>query len=206
MRKQIFATLAVVGTIAATLAVISNKNMNAPSTNFLQDSNWLDEQFARYISRYGKSYGTKEEYLYRRSLFEKQLEIVSAANSRNDVTYRVGLNQFSDLSDQEFSSRYLGDSGKEEPDAPLTNNIKLAQAPVISPIDWREKGVVGAVKDQGHCGSCWSFSTAGPVEENYAIKYGKQIVLSEQQLVDCSWDYGNNGCNGGLFAQGYQYV
>lgn len=62
------------------------------------------------------------------------------------------------------------------------------------------------MKDQGSCGSCWSFSTVGPIEEHYAIKYGKQIVLAEQQLVECSWAYGNNGCSGGLFANGYAYV
>jgi C1A family cysteine protease len=65
---------------------------------------------------------------------------------------------------------------------------------------------VGPVKNQGPCGSCWSFSTAGPIEEHYTIKYGQQLVFAEQQLVDCSFPYGNNGCDGGLFANGYAYV
>jgi C1A family cysteine protease len=67
-------------------------------------------------------------------------------------------------------------------------------------------GVVGPVKNQAKCGSCWSFSTTGPIEEHYAIKYNRSVVLAEQQLVDCSWAYGNNGCNGGLYANGYAYV
>lgn len=176
MRKQIFATLAVVGTVALTLAVYSQSSPSA-STNFLQEFDQIDEEFARYIARFGKTYGTKEEYMFRRSIFEKQLELVGELNSRNGASFRVGLNKFSDLSDQEFTS-YLGDDGSEEPEQDPTSR-KLSQPSLVSPIDWREKGAVGAVKDQGHCGSCWSFSTAGPVEEHYAIKYGKQIVLSE---------------------------
>lgn len=132
--------------------------------------------------------------------------MVTEKNARNGVSYTVGLNKFSDLTDNEFE-RYLGDSGEAEDYSLHENNTQgpLMQADV-QPIDWRTKGVVGPVKDQGHCGSCWSFSTAGPIEEHYAIKYGKQVVLAEQQLVDCSWPYGNNGCNGGLFANGYAYV
>lgn len=65
---------------------------------------------------------------------------------------------------------------------------------------------MGPIKNQGSCGSCWSFSTNGPIEEHYMKKYGQAIVLSEQQLVDCSWPYGNNGCEGGLFANGYAYA
>jgi C1A family cysteine protease len=108
------------------------------------------------------------------------------------------LNKFSDLTKEEFESRYLGDSGVPE-DAQPADSTLLEQGQ-FTPIDWRTKNVVGPVKDQGHCGSCWSFSTVGPTEEHYAIKYGRQVVLSEQQLVDCSWAYDNNGCNGGLFA------
>ena len=116
------------------------------------------------------------------------------------------MNAFSDLTTEEFSSMFLGDNGAEEvyPEGEV-RHIEQAIA-AVTPIDWRDKGVVGPVKNQGKCGSCWSFSTAGPIEEHYAIKYNKSVVLAEQQLVDCSWAYGNNGCNGGLFANGYAYV
>jgi len=116
------------------------------------------------------------------------------------------LNQFSDLTQEEFST-YLGDSGKPEAEETehSTEGALKQKMPTV-PIDWRTKGVIGAVKDQGKCGSCWSFSTVGPIEEHYAIKYNKSIILAEQQLVDCSWPYGNNGCGGGLFANGYGYV
>ena len=180
------------------------------STGFLRsqfNKDGIDQLFNLYLARYSKSYSTKEEYLQRRAVFERQFNLVQEHNAQNGVSYTLGLNKFSDLTTEEFERNYLGDSGAPE-DESADDSIpapKLSQQQVF-PIDWRTKGAVGPVKDQGHCGSCWSFSTAGPIEEHYAIKYGKQVVLAEQQLVECSWAFGNNGCNGGLFANGYAYV
>jgi len=81
-------------------------------------------------------------------------------------------------------------SGKELPDS----------------IDWRQRGVITPVKNQGECGSCWTFSTTGCLESHHALKTGNLISLSEQQLVDCAQAFNNHGCEGGLPSQAFEYI
>jgi len=204
MRKEIFLSLSAVAGCAALFALFQTPTNNGG--NFLQVIDPIDSVFARYLAKHGKSYSTKEEYERRKEIFARQLKTVTDHNSQNGASYLLGMNMFSDLTTEEFTSTYLGDNGSEEvyPEEEVRQVKQSVDA--VSPIDWRNMGIVGPVKNQGKCGSCWSFSTAGPIEEHYAIKYNKSVVLAEQQLVDCSWAYGNNGCNGGLFANGYAYV
>jgi len=83
--------------------------------------------------------------------------------------------------------------------------MKPAEAP--DAIDWREKiGRNWHVKNQGHCGSCWTFSTVGALEAHYALQHGKLANFSEQQLVDCAGAFNNHGCNGGLPSQAFEYI
>jgi C1A family cysteine protease len=87
--------------------------------------------------------------------------------------------------------------------------IPESNEPVANSIDWRSSGKVQKIKDQGQCGSCWSFSTTGALEGAYAIKTGNLESFSEQQLVDCdtlSNGGRDHGCNGGLMDGAFQYA
>jgi cathepsin H len=72
--------------------------------------------------------------------------------------------------------------------------------------DWREEGMVSPVKNQGKCGSCWTFSSTGCLESHLKIKHGKLVLLSEQNLLDCAQAFDNHGCNGGLPSHAFEFV
>jgi len=115
----------------------------------------------------------------------------------------VGLTSFTDMSFDEFKSKMLMAPQKC---SATVGNYRPTGRDNPTAIDWRNKGVVTPVKDQGNCGSCWTFSTTGCLESHHAITTGKLVSLSEQQLVDCARKFNNFGCNGGLPSQAFEYI
>ncbi|MQM20318.1 hypothetical protein Taro_053336 [Colocasia esculenta] len=121
---------------------------------------------------------------------------------------------FADMTWEEFQAHHLG--AAQNCSATLKGNHRLTDEELpnmvdgfmVSPLqrDWREVGIVSPVKNQGRCGSCWTFSTTGALEAAYAQLTGKNISLSEQQLVDCASAFNNFGCSGGLPSQAFEYV
>eukprot|EP01006_Ploeotia_vitrea_P047444 TRINITY_DN67127_c1_g2_i2.p1 TRINITY_DN67127_c1_g2~~TRINITY_DN67127_c1_g2_i2.p1 ORF type:complete len:173 (-),score=16.35 TRINITY_DN67127_c1_g2_i2:277-795(-) len=108
-----------------------------------------------------------------------------------------------DITQYEFTSRHMGLNVQSSYRTP--NEIVPVSTDAQS-INWKDKGVVSRVKDQGACGSCWAFSATGNMEAVHTIATGESVEYSEQQLVDCSGSYGNMGCNGGLMDFAFQYV
>jgi len=117
------------------------------------------------------------------------------------------LNQFADLMSHEFADLMNGYRHEQKvrgagaTHLPLIKEIQLPES-----MDWRTKGAVTPVKDQGQCGSCWAFSSTGSLEGQHFRKTGKLVSLSEQNLVDCSTSFGNDGCDGGLMDDAFKYV
>ena len=162
--------------------------------------------FKDYITKYNKSYSSSE-FLYRYNIFQENLDKISQHNSENHH-WKMGINQFTDWTPTEFNF-YKSDFKHH-----WLNNINQLKTWTIQILpndlpddwDWVEKGAVTNVKNQGQCGSCWSFSSTGALEGANFIKNKKLISLSEQELVDCSQSFGNMGCNGGLMNNAFKYV
>ena len=167
------------------------------------ETNVANPRFSLFKEKFDRKYSTPEEELYRRSIFEAKLAKIEAHNAKN-LSWKKGINQFSDMTFEEFKSFYLSKI--------VLDNSASINTPQVQPKagkkDWREEGVVSRVKNQASCGSCWAFSTTGAMEAAWAIKNkGKEALeFSEQELVDCSTEQGNEGCNGGLMDLAYKYI
>jgi cathepsin L len=165
----------------------------------------LGAQFSQWMSTHGKSYA-HDEFQYRFQIWKQNNKFINDFNAQNR-TFTVGMNQFGDLNVQEFSKIYNGFQGAKAL-AKHTNDHVETSLPPSAPtsIDWRTKGLVTGIKNQGQCGSCWAFSTVASTEGQHAKVTGSLVGLSEQQLVDCSGSYGNQGCDGGLMDDAFQYI
>ncbi|XP_076593393.1 pro-cathepsin H-like [Chaetodon auriga] len=162
-----------------------------------------ERQFKEWMSQHNKVYDT-EEFYHRLHVFTENKRTVDHHNSGNH-SFTMGLNQFSDMTFEEFRKLFLL---KKPQNCSVTKGGHVSRTgPYPESVDWRMKGnFVTPVKNQGHCGSCWTFSTTGCLESVTAIATGKLIPLSEQQLIDCAKDFNNHGCFGGLPSQAFEYI
>jgi len=159
--------------------------------------------FANWMHEHGKSY-TADEFQSRFSIFKNNMDYVRDWNAAGSATV-LGLTHFADLSNEEYQRIYLGThfDGTER----LQNALPFtATGPLADTVNWVNKGAVTPIKNQGQCGSCWSFSTTGSTEGAHFLSKGNLVSLSEQNLMDCSKSYGNNGCNGGLMDDAFKYI
>ncbi|KAK5823970.1 cysteine proteinase mucunain-like [Gossypium arboreum] len=175
-------------------------------------SSWrtFDEVMAMYedwLVKHGKVYNGLGEKEKRFQIFKDNLRFIDEHNSEETHSFKLGLNQFADLTNEEYRFTYLG---VKKPNKKVSKRSDryvqlLGQAALPDSVDWRTKGAVAPVKDQGSCGSCWAFSTIAAVEGINKIITGDLIVLSEQELVDCDTSY-NEGCNGGLMDYAFEFI
>jgi C1A family cysteine protease len=149
-------------------------------------------EFIQWVQSYNKLY-SNDELFDRYNTFKFNFDLINEHNAGNS-SFKLGLNEFSDMTNDEFMNTMTGRWYDQSNEARETVEV-LGDVP--NDVDWRSKNIVNAVKNQGQCGSCWAFSATGAVEGFHAQKTGKLLSLSEQQIVDCCHDQGSSGCNGG---------
>ncbi|KAL3287775.1 hypothetical protein HHI36_002237 [Cryptolaemus montrouzieri] len=166
----------------------------------------VDYEFGKFKHKHNKDYSSEKEHALRREIFRQNIRYIHSVN-RQGRGYSLGVNHLSDKTDLElkalrgklYTPGYNG--GKPFP------YKSLGRAKLPESFDWRIYGAVTPVKDQSICGSCWSFGTVGSIEGAYFLKNGGKLVrLSQQALIDCSWGFGNNGCDGGEDFRVYQWM
>ncbi|XP_064390252.1 pro-cathepsin H-like [Halichondria panicea] len=158
--------------------------------------------FSSWEVQYGKLYSSEQERQLRLKIFIENLDYIHHHNKQGH-SYELEANLFADLTFPEFRASYLMEP--QNCSATTGQQLKTADPPPKA-IDWRDKGAVTPVKNQGQCGSCWTFSTTGCLESHHFLKTDKLVSLSEQQLVDCAQAFNNNGCGGGLPSQAFEYI
>lgn len=173
---------------------------------FLNDNKPIvlnNTEFSVYKSKFNKKYITEADISYRRMVYNTNMAYIRKQNAKGK-THTLGETPFSDMTFEEFKSKYLMKEPVSNPDIGLLEADTGFRSPAN--INWRTAGVVSQVKDQGQCGSCWAFSAIGSLESATAIKNKNLIEFSEQELIDCSKKYHNNGCNGGMPTYAFDYI
>ncbi|KAF5916192.1 hypothetical protein HPG69_010551 [Diceros bicornis minor] len=168
----------------------------------------LDTQWELWKKTYRKQYNSKVDEISRRLIWEKNLKHISIHNLEASLgvhTYELAMNHLGDMTSEEVVQKM---TGLKVPPSHSRSNDTLylpdweGRAP--DSIDYRKKGYVTPVKNQGQCGSCWAFSSVGALEGQLKKKTGKLLNLSPQNLVDCVSE--NDGCGGGYMTNAFQYV
>jgi len=166
----------------------------------------IAKEFEEFVTKFEKTYSTAAEKAARFATFAKNFARIEAHNAE-DKSFKLGINEFADMEPEEFAASHFGLKEASRPwsGLPYLGRDPYSGSALPSAVDWVSKGAVTDPKNQGKCGSCWSFSTTGALEGAWQIATGKLVSLSEQQLVDCAKN-GNMGCKGGSMDLAFEYL
>jgi C1A family cysteine protease len=167
----------------------------------------LQSDWQKFKLDYGKNYSAHDETV-RRLIWEKHHQFVQEHNRKavnaSDPSggYTLAMNKYGDLSHEEFKTLMTGYHKTIKTKA--RKNFTTTAAPLT--FDWRAKGAVTPVKDQGRCAASWAFSAVAALEGQFFRANGTLVSFSEQNLLDCTSDYGNKGCDGGSMDSAFLYI
>jgi len=182
---------------------------------FAERTRWFQLEsysFEKYVQEYHKKY-SPQEYAKRKGIFEARLDGIRRHNADMTKTWKRGINHMADWAPEEFKQllgykKQIAYASKSKQVPQTQQEIDISALPTH--VDWRERNVISPVKDQGRCGSCWTFGTAETVESHYALTKGELMDLSEQQILDCTPNPqqcgGTGGCGGGTAELGYAQI
>lgn len=162
--------------------------------------------FSSWARAHKRVYSSSEELSLRRSIYASNAALIASHNAAQPPpSWTMGVNDFSDLSPSEFSSRMRGGfrpPSRRAPPAPAAAGNSTAPSLPAS-VDWTLHGAVTDVKNQGACGSCWAFSAVAAIEGAHALRSGNLTSLSEQQVCDCA---SKDGCGGGSMQGAFEWA
>ncbi|KAF3656618.1 Senescence-specific cysteine protease SAG39 [Capsicum annuum] len=175
------------------------------------DATSMRARHEQWIAHHEKVYNNLNEKEMRSKIFKENVERIETFNAGEDKGYKLGVNKFADLTNEEFRVLHLGYKRSSHPKVMSSSkpntHFRYANVTDIPPtMDWRKKGAVTPIKDQKDCGCCWAFSAVAAMESLHQLKTGKLNPLSEQELVDCDVEGEDVGCSGGLLDTAFKFI
>ncbi|KAI3472190.1 hypothetical protein Pfo_029678 [Paulownia fortunei] len=162
------------------------------------------ERHEQWMERHGRVYKDDGERAMRFKNFKDNVEFIEAFNEAGTRSYKLGINAFADQTNEEFRAAR---NGLKVQKLSIITSFKYENVSALpSSMDWRKKGAVTPIKDQGQCGSCWAFSAVAATEGISQLSTGKLVSLSEQEIVDCDKTSQDQGCEGGYMEDAFEFI